>query len=95
MHRCWSKGCEGYLGCTVPGARDVRGIGGSDVEEVLEQEMGGVPGVNRSCGKGLRAIWGAQLQQQGIYEGYMRSCGMGCEGYMECTGPAARDVRGT
>ncbi len=28
MYRSWSKGCEGYLGCTGPGARDFRGTWG-------------------------------------------------------------------
>ncbi len=55
MYRSWSKGCEGYLGCTGPGARDVRGTWGV---QVLEQGMRGVPGVYMSWSKGCEGYLG-------------------------------------
>ncbi len=47
VYMSWSKGCEGYVGCTGPGPRDVRGSWGV-----------GVPGVYRSWGKGCEGQLG-------------------------------------
>ncbi len=97
VYMSWSKGCEGYLGCTGPGAR--------------EQGMWGVPGVYRSWSKGseeylgctgpgardVRGTWGVQVLEQGMWgvPGVYRSWSKGCEGCLGCTGPGARDVRDT
>ena len=77
MYRSWSKGCEGYLGCTGPGARGVRGTWPG--VQVLEQGMWEVSGMYRSWSKGckgylgctgpgardVRGTWGVQVPEQG------------------------------
>ena len=96
MYRSRSKGCEGYLGCTGPGARDVRGTWGV---QVLEQGMRGVPGVYMSWSKGCegylgctshgaRNVGGSCMGYTGHWVlGVYRPRSKGYEDYIRCTGP--------
>ncbi len=58
MYRSWIKGCEGYLGCTVPGAKDVTGLDG-----MYRSWSKGCEGYLGCAGPGERGVmgtWGVQ-----------------------------------
>ena len=82
VYRSWSKGCEWYLGCTGPGARDVNGTWGVRVP-------GG--GEGQAEVKDRKKCAHSKVTYMSTYGSWSK----GCEWYLGCTGPVARDVNGT